>query len=57
MGLPGSGVKELLLGTHRRFSLWTPVTHPPPLSIDMYFKTLISIVFTDSSGPLEVGDL
>ena len=36
-----------LLGALRRFSFGGPIT---PLSVDIYFKTLISIVFTDSSG-------
>ena len=42
-----SSVTELL-GTLSRFSFGG--ARPPLLSIGIYFKTLISIVFTDSSG-------
>ena len=41
-----SGVTELL-GALRRFLLGAPVT---PLSIDIYFKNSILIVFTDLLG-------
>ena len=49
---PGSGVAELLKAL-RKFLFGGSRR---PLSIDIYFKTLISVVFTESSGgPLEVG--
>ena len=46
VSLTDSGVVGLL-GALKKFSFVGPLH---PLSVDIYFKTLISVVFTDSSG-------